>query len=220
MIIVNTGDIMKYLLKKIETYPFISIVLVSVNCIIFLLCQFDGDFLYSRGSLGVHSIVYEREYARFISAMFLHWDLEHLFSNMILLLFMGSMLEKAIGHIPYAFLYFVSGIGGGILSVTIKAMNDEWSISAGASGAIFGLDGLLLAVVLLLRYKLQDITPARVGIMIALSLYNGFSKSNIDNAAHVGGLIVGFLLGVLICLVIRTKNIRRKSQLYEREVSK
>lgn len=208
----HVGDKMKYIWKRFQTYPFISIMLVSINCILFLLCQFSDESFYLKGSLGVHSIVSEQEYARFIYAMFLHWNLEHLFNNMILLLFMGSMLEKAVGHIPYVFLYFASGIGGGVLSVMIKAMNNDWAVSAGASGAIFGLDGLLLAVVLLIRYKVQEITPVRVGIMIVLSLYGGFSGSNIDNAAHVGGLIVGFLLGLLICTIIRIRDAKRNSQ--------
>ena len=100
------GVEMKRLLRKIQDSPFVSIVLVSVNCIVYILCQFWGETLYSRGYLGIQGIVQEQEYARLVYSMFLHADLEHLANNMILLLFMGSMLEKIVGHIPYFILYF------------------------------------------------------------------------------------------------------------------
>lgn len=204
------GVEMKNLLRKINNSPFVSIILVSVNCIVYILCQFLGESLYSRGYLGIQGIVYDGEYARFIYSMFLHSNLEHLANNMILLLFMGCMLEKIVGHIPIFILYFLSGIGGGIWSLHMKVLHNDFAMSLGASGAIFGLDGLLLAIVIILGYKVREITIGRVGLMIALSVYNGFSHTNIDNAAHIGGLVVGFLLGGLICTIIRVKDKRRK----------
>lgn len=206
------GVEMKNLLEKIQVAPFVSIILVSVNCIVFILCQFYGEELYSQGCLGTQGIVVEKEYTRFIYSMFLHSNLEHLANNMILLLFMGSMLEKIVGHFPYLVLYFLSGIGGGILSLHMKVIENDVAVSLGASGAIFGLDGLLLAIVIILGYKVQEITVTRVGLMIALSVYNGFSHTNIDNAAHIGGLIVGFLIGLPICAIIRIKDKKRNTQ--------
>ena len=203
---------MKYIWKKIKGYPFISITLVSINCIVFILCQFMGQILYSRGCSGVQGIVIEQEYLRLIYAIFLHWNVEHLFNNMILLLFMGSMLEKAIGHISYTILFFISGILGNIFSVLVKMSHNDWAVSVGASGAVFGLTGLLLAIVLVIRYKVQDITPAKVAIMIGLSLYSGFRGANIDNAAHVGGLLAGFLLGLFICSIIRARDAKGNIQ--------
>lgn len=196
---------MKTLLWKIKRSPYVSIVLVAINCIIFFLCQILGERLYMTGYLGLRGILIEKEYGRFIWSMFMHSDLQHLFNNMILLLFMGSMLEKIVGHLPYTILYFLSGIGGGVLSLWVKYLANDWTSSIGASGAIFGLDGLLLAVVILLRDRVQDITPMRVGLMIALSLYSGFTGENIDNAAHVGGLFVGLVIGLIICAILRVR---------------
>ncbi len=196
---------MKDFIRKIKRSPYVSIILVAVNCIIFFLCQILGERLYMMGYLGVRGILIEQEYGRFIWSMFMHSDLQHLFNNMILLLFMGSMLEKIVGHLPYTVLYFLSGIGGGVLSLWTKYLADNWTVSIGASGAIFGLDGLLLAVVILLRDRVQDITPLRVGVMIGLSLYSGFTGDNIDNAAHVGGLLVGLVTGLIICAVLRIR---------------
>lgn len=199
------GVKMKKLLRRIQESPFVSILLVSVNCIVFVLCQFCGDILYSEGGLGIQGIISKKEYARFVYSMFLHSDLEHLANNMILLLFMGAMLEKIVGHISFTMLYFLSGIGGGMVSLFFKMQNNDYVVSIGASGAIFGLDGLLMAIVLILGHKVQEITVGRVGFMIALSVYNGFSHTNIDNAAHIGGLLIGFILGLLVCLRIRIK---------------
>ncbi len=196
---------MKALLWKIKRSPCVSIILVAVNCILFFLCQILGERLYMMGYLGMRGILIEKEYGRFLWSMFFHSDLQHLFNNMILLLFMGSMLEKIVGHLPYTILYFLSGIGGGVLSLLVKYLEGDWSNSIGASGAIFGLDGLLLAVVILLRDRVADVTPMRVGLMIGLSLYSGFTGENIDNAAHVGGLLVGLITGLIICAVIRIR---------------
>ena len=80
--------------------------------------------------------------------------------------------------------------------------------SVGASGAIFGLDGVLLAWILLDRRSMPDVTPIRVILMIALSLYNGFTAQNVDNAAHVGGLLTGFLAGALLCMIRKQKRNR------------
>lgn len=206
---------MKRIWQKFSAYPFVSIALVSVNCIIFFLCQFGGNHLYAGGRLEVQGIIENREYGRFISCMFLHSDLEHLFNNMVLLLFMGSMLEKVVGHLSFAILYFSSGIGGGILSLIGKMMQNNPAGSVGASGAIFGMNGLLLAVVLLLREKVPEITPLRVMLMIGLSLYSGYAGDNIDNLAHVGGLVVGWIVGFIICTIIMSKDNKKRFRIVQ-----
>lgn len=196
------------MLWKIKQSPYVSIILVGVNCIVFILCQILGESLYIKGYLGMRGILLDKEYGRFVWSMFMHSDLEHLFNNMVLLLFMGSMLEKIVGHMPFGILYFLSGIGGGMLSLWVRYMTSDWTVSLGASGAVFGLDGLLLAVVILLHDRVREITPMRVGIMIALSLYSGYTGENIDNAAHVGGLLVGFVIGLAICGMKRARESR------------
>ncbi len=188
----------------------VTIVLVAINCVVYLMCQFWGDFFYPVGYLSVDGILYEREYLRFLYSMFLHADLEHLFNNMLILAFLGAMLEEIVGHISYMIVYFISGLGAGALSLLFKVLQGDWSVSLGASGAVFGLDGLLLAMVLVIPHRVRDITPARVGIMIVLSLYSGFAGSNIDNAAHIGGLLIGFLVGVIICTITKRRDAKRR----------
>lgn len=188
--------------------PIVSGALVIVNVIVFIVCMFTGNRLYELGELGHVSVLVNGEYGRIIWSMFLHANTNHLFSNMIILFFLGAMVEKEIGHIRYAVLYFLSGIGGGLMSLLFKAMTNNTAVSVGASGAVFGLDGVLLAMVLLWNERLPNVTPARVVLMIVLSLYSGFSGGNVDNAAHVGGLLVGFLGGCVVCIFQRRKRSR------------
>ncbi len=190
--------------------PIAGGVLVAINVIIYMVCLFTGGELYSRGSLNAYGVLIKHEYGRVLWAMFLHSGATHLFSNMLILFFMGAMIEKEVGHICYLLLYFLSGIGGNLLSLLIKVINSDMSSSVGASGAVFGLDGVLLTMVLLSGRKMQDVTPVRVLAMIALSLYSGFSGSNIDNAAHVGGLITGFLGGCVVCILQRRRRERQR----------
>lgn len=192
-------------LSRWKQQPIVSAALVIVNVVVFIFCDFFNSRLYEIGMLDVSGVIENGEYGRIIWSMFLHADINHLFSNMLILFFLGSMIEKEIGHIRYVLLYFLSGIGAGVLSVFYKLMTFSSVPSLGASGAVFGLDGVLLAMVLLWNERLPSVTPARVVLMIVLSLYSGFTGGNIDNVAHLGGLLVGFLGGCLLCLVQRRK---------------
>ena len=186
-------------MKKRQDIPWASGTLVAINVIVFLICTFSGDVLYNKGELDVVSVLFDKQYGRLLWATFLHAGIEHLFNNMVILFFLGAMIEKVTGHISFLLLYFLSGIGGNICSLVAKLMQMDASASLGASGGVFGLDGVLLAWILLDRQSMPDVTPRRVILMIALSLYSGFSTQNVDNAAHVGGLVIGFLAGLILC---------------------
>jgi len=197
--------------RQLREVPFISIGLVSINVIIYMLDALMNEHLLLAGNLNVFDVLAGREYGRVLWAMFLHADLNHLFNNMIILLFMGNVLEKAVGHCSFAVIYLMSGICGNICSLIYKLATDRMSLSIGASGAVFGMDGLLLALVLFAGRRISSITPGRVLFMVVLSLYNGFASKNIDNAAHVGGLLAGFLLGCLFCIVQHVKyNLKKR----------
>lgn len=185
--------------------PLVSTILVIINIVVFLICTFTGDLLYNKGSLDLWNVMVNREYGRLLSSIFLHSGIDHLFNNMLILFFLGAMLEKETGHVPYAILYFLSGLGGNVFSLLSKHMVGNMSASIGASGVVFGLDGVLLAMVLLSRKKMPTVTPVRVVLMIVLSLYNGYLGQNIDNAAHMGGLLTGFTAGVVMCVIERRR---------------
>lgn len=194
-------------MKRLRTVPIVSGVLVGINVFVFLICHFS-DALYRAGIMSAYAVLEKKEYGRILWAMFLHSNIGHLFNNMVILFFLGAMIEKEIGHVRYGVLYFLSGIGGNLLSLLVKALTGDMSGSIGASGAVFGLDGVLLAMVFLSGRKMKDVTPGRVVFMVILSLYNGFNGENIDNAAHVGGLAVGFGAAAVMCIVQRMRRPR------------
>lgn len=200
-------------MNRWKQQPIVSGALVIINVIVFILSTFINGRLYELGMLDSFRVLVHGEYGRIVWSMFLHADVNHLFSNMIILFFLGSMIEKELGHVKYALLYFLSGIGGGLLSILYKVMTNSMVPSVGASGAVFGLDGVLLAMVLLWNERLPNVTPSRVALMILLSLYSGFTGGNIDNAAHIGGLLVGFLGGCVVCFFQRRKRKRIYSKI-------
>lgn len=196
---------MRGMYRRIKGAPFVSAILAAVNVVVFFLVELGMSRLYSRGILRASDVLYRGEYGRILWAMFLHSGIDHLFNNMLLVLFMGAMLEREIGHISFALVYFLSGIVGNTVSVWFRFRMGDMAGSLGASGAVFGMDGLLLALVLFSRRRMQSVTPVRVILMIVLSLYSGFSSANVDNTAHVGGLVTGFLLGLIWCAIDRLR---------------
>ena len=195
-------------MKRRQELQIVSGILVEANVIVYLICTFTGNLLYNIGELDAAAVLLRREYGRIIYSMFLHAGIDHLFNNMVILFFLGAMIEKVTGHIQLLLIYLLSGIGANICSLLYKVMTMDSMVSVGASGAIFGLDGVLLAWILLDRQAMPDVTPRRVLLMIVLSLYSGFTAHNIDNAAHVGGLLTGFAAGALLCALRRRKRNR------------
>jgi len=186
--------------KKMEC----TIVLAAINIIIFFLLSFggmteDGTYMLRFGAMYVPNFVIEKEYYRIFTSMFLHFDFQHLMNNMVTLLVVGSYLEPVIGKVKFLIIYILSGLGGSVLSLVSELLSGDYAISAGASGAIFGLTGALLALTILNRGNIAGITKQGMLIMIGISLYNGFVSTGVNNLAHIGGLISGFIVTILIC---------------------
>ena len=141
-------------------------------------------------------LVRSGEYWRLLTCMFLHGGLMHLAGNLYGLMFAGVFLERLVPRSVFGFTYFASGLCASITSISV---NDA-TVSVGASGAIFGLYGLLL---FLLMTKDRRVKLARNPILIStvlfvgINLFSGLTTQRIDNAAHVGGLLSGIVLGVI-----------------------
>ena len=127
----------------------------------------------------------------------MHFGNGHLVNNMIVLFALGDNLERALGHVKYLILYLFSGIGANWISMMMGS-NDLMVVSAGASGAIFGVIGGLFYAVAVNKGRLEDLQTKQLVVMIVLSMYMGLTSSGVDNAAHVAGLILGILLGILL----------------------
>jgi rhomboid protease GluP len=143
-------------------------------------------------------LVFAGQWWRLFTAMFLHFGILHLALNMWCLWQLGFLAEFLFGRVRFLVLYILSGLGGAALSLLVHPT----VVSAGASGAIFGLAGGVAAFLWLRRRDFHSTTLTRVlpsvATFIGYNLLFGFSQSGIDNAGHVGGLIVGAVLGALV----------------------
>lgn len=138
------------------------------------------------------------QWFRLGSAMFLHVGIVHLGLNMLGLLSLGSVLEPRLGWARFLAVYLLCGLSGSIASLLV----DPERISAGASGAIFGLAGLLLVAHFRApaseRTSTWHIDAKELGGFVFGNLIYGFVHPSIDNAAHVGGLLTGAVMGLLL----------------------
>lgn len=180
-----------------------TVALIVINVAVFFIMSLFGNtedvmFMLEHGAMFEPLITEEHEYYRIITSMFLHFGIEHLLNNMVILGALGWNLELETGEIRFLIIYLVSGIGGNLLSLYLGVSSAEYAVSAGASGAIFGLMGALLYVAARNRGRMGRISGKGVLFMIALSLYFGITSSGIDNAAHIGGLLCGFILAVIL----------------------
>ena len=98
----------------------------------------------------------------------------------------------------YLLIYLLSGLGGSLLSMVYMLKTGDMAVSAGASGAIFGVIGALLYLVIRNKGRIGTLTTRGLVLMIALCLYYGFTATGVDNWCHIGGLVMGFLLAVLL----------------------
>jgi rhomboid protease GluP len=148
----------------------------------------------------VNPLIYEGQWWRFITPVFLHIGFLHIFMNSLALYYLGITVEKIYGNIRFFIIYLFAGVTGFIASFLFSS-----SLSAGASGAIFGCFGALLYFGAV-HPKLFSRTMGRnVIFILILNLVFGFSSTGIDNAGHIGGLIGGFLAAGIVHLPKKKK---------------
>ncbi len=178
-------------------------VIIVINIAVFLILSLFGDtedavFMFQHGAMYEPMVTQQHEFYRIFTSMFLHFGITHLLNNMVLLGALGWNLELEIGKMRFLIIYLVSGIGGNLLSLYFGISAETYAVSAGASGAIFGLMGALLYVVIANRGRLGRLSGRGMLFMVILSLYFGFTSSGVDNWAHIGGLITGFVMAVIL----------------------
>ena len=186
-------------------------ILLDLNIFVFALMVLSGAGFFAfraddllawganyRPALEGHGVL------RLLTSMFLHGGLMHLLMNLYGLLIAGSLLEPALGSFRLAAAYLLSGLAGSVASVVVHPA----TVSVGASGAIFGLFGLLLVMMALGDGRvaaLKRVFMTNVMVFVALNLVLGFLLPGIDNAAHIGGFLMGALLACLVVLEERAK---------------
>jgi membrane associated rhomboid family serine protease len=162
------------------------IAIVVVNVICFVASGGGKQSVLDRlGGLS-HQVQQSNEYYRLFTSMFLHVSIFHIASNMFTLIIVGPAVEVMLGRVRFVALYLLAGLGGSVASYLFAPGN---SVSAGASGAIFGVMG---AYVVLAHNRRQPL--ANVMVLIVINLVIGFAVPGIDWRDHFGGLVVGFVL--------------------------
>jgi membrane associated rhomboid family serine protease len=176
-----------------------TMVLIAINVVVFLIEIAGGSGglgglstlrIYDMGGLFGPAVA-AGDWWRLISSGFVHVSLIHIGFNMVLLYFLGRLLEPALGTPRFVVLYFAALLAGSFGVMVL----DPNTVSAGASGAIFGLAG---ATFVIARGRGMDAIAGEIGFLIVFNLIFTFAAADISIGAHIGGLIGGVICALII----------------------
>ncbi len=209
------GNTLIDFLKPKKGY-YITPVLININLAIFLAMALSGSGFLNISAQNLilwggnyTPLTANGQWWRLLSSMFLHGGLMHVLVNMYALMVVGVMLEPMLGKNRYLISYLAAGITGSIVStLTHKA-----TVSVGASGAIFGLYGIFLALMLtnVFPKKVKGSFLSAVVLMIVMTFINGLG-GGVDNSAHVGGLLAGVIIGLVLSPQLKRETEEAKAQ--------
>jgi membrane associated rhomboid family serine protease len=177
---------------RLGAYP-ATIVLIAINVIVFLVevaggsggfSEVSGKFVFDYSLIG--PFVGEGEWYRLVTSGFLHASVIHIGFNMLLLYFLGRLLEPSLGTVRFVVLYFACLLAGSLGVMVL----DPNALTLGASGAIFGIAG---AIFVLARGRGLDQLAGQIGFLIVFNLIFTFAGSHVSIGAHIGGLIGGIV---------------------------
>ena len=192
----------------VAKHPILCYVIMGINALLFALMEISGGStnsvtLVEFGAVSRHLVITLGEYHRLITSNFLHIGFMHLALNTGFLVILGMRTERYFGHIKFGIIYLVCGIFSGIASI---AVNPEFVIGAGASGSLFGVMGAMLAFMLLRKRQVEGLNAGSLVMLVVVNVLVGFAINqfqmqgapNIGNAAHIGGLLAGLVLGYFL----------------------
>jgi len=169
----------------------ITIFLISINALLYFFFSLAFEDLFYQLVQINRKIIVELEVWRLFTSMFLHGDVMHLFSNMIALLLFGTYVELNFSKFEFLLIYFLSGLIGSLFSLFLLPFD---VISLGASGAIFGLIGATLSLVIVER----DTPLIMLGLFYVFYFLVSSFSPGINYFAHIFGLLGGFLMGYVL----------------------
>ena len=179
--------------ERIKKPIYLSHILVAINVVVFaLMWLIDpqvSTMTLSNFGAKVNFLIVDGQWHRLITPMFLHVDFFHLLFNSMALASFGTETEILFGKKKFLVIYFVSGLAGSIGSFIFSE-----SVSAGASGAIFGLIGANLYLLTLNPEMYKRVFGNSVLVLLGINLIYGITSPLIDDSAHIAGLIGGFLI--------------------------
>ena len=146
---------------------------IAVNIIVFAVMSIfgntlDAQYMAGHGAMYPPYVAENGQYWRLFTSMFMHFGLMHILNNMVMLGAVGRIVEIAMGHVRFLIAYIVAGICGGALSYVVMLHNNDYAVSAGASGAIFGMVGALVWIVIVNRGFYEGISRQQVIFMVIL----------------------------------------------------
>ncbi len=185
-------------------YAVVTPALVAINVGVFVVMAGLGVSItggrpdeYLRFGANFAPLTTGGEWWRLVTCTFVHFGIIHLAFNMWALWDAGRLTEKLYGNAWFAAVYLFAGVAGGIASM----LWSQRTIGVGASGAVFGVFGALLAYLVLQRGSVPAHVVNRLrvstSIFVVYSLFHGFAQAGVDNAAHLGGLMGGFVMGLI-----------------------
>jgi len=205
-------------LAAITPELFVAKILIAMNAVVFLAGVVSGvspleptiDSLIRWGADYGPSTIAHGEWWRLFTCMFLHIGIIHIAFNMFVLWQIGPFVERLLGNMGFLIVYLVSGLAGAFVSL---AWN-PYVVSAGASGAIFGLYGALLGFLSIRRDSipsevLAPLTKSAL-VFLAYNLVYGLLRTGTDLAAHAGGLAAGFLCGLILSVPLTVEPMPRR----------
>ncbi|HEY8909284.1 MAG TPA: rhomboid family intramembrane serine protease [Desulfosporosinus sp.] len=181
--------------EKQTFIPFLTYIFLGINLVVFLLMTLAGGSTDQRVLIAfgakVNSLIEAGEVWRLLTSNFIHIGIMHLAFNLYALWALGPLTEESFGHRRFFMIYIFSGLGGSIASFLFTT-----ALSAGASGAIFGLLGALLYY----SFKRPQLWKSGLGMNLVLVIMVNFGfgliQPGIDNFAHLGGLLTGAIISI------------------------
>lgn len=172
--------------------------IIVVNLIIWFVLELNGgsedvNTLLLFGANEPFLVLKREQYWRLVTSMFLHIGFSHLLYNNFALYLFGTRIERYYGKVKFILIYFTSGIIGSIASIFFSN-----TVSAGASGAIYGLSGALLFLAYKTRKEIDGFNTYTILVMILIGIGLGWVMPSIDNAAHLAGFLSGLFAGKLL----------------------
>lgn len=188
--------------KNFKTYFLfhpVNSILIGINTIMLLITYISGGFSVSNlldlGAIFPPYIIDNSEYYRLVLAMFLHGSVLHFLMNNFVLYQLGAYLERLIGSRNYIILYMVSGL---ISSLVITYFGDAMSVTIGASGAIYGVMAALLMLTFIRNHWFSAPQVRSIRQLMIVNVLFTFIVPNISIFGHLGGLVTGLLLILLL----------------------
>ncbi len=182
--------------------PIITYGLIVINIMIYLFALAYGSDAVKMFMADNYVLVRYGEFYRLFTCMFLHVDFLHIAFNMYALYVLGAQVEKYYGRTKFLLIYLISGLLGSVFSCVFC---NEFTLSFGASGAIFGLFGSIIYFTYYYRATLQNLLRGSLLPTLAINLVLGFMIPGIDVFCHIGGLIGGILMAMIIGVGDATK---------------